>query len=177
MAAGGITTTGNISATGNITAGNVIATVVGNLTGTTVSVSGNIAGGNITTLGLISATGNVTGNYFIGNGSQLTGVTVAAGNSIVNGTSNVVVLSSANITVSVAGTPNVVVFASTGAYVTGLTSVTGNITGGNINTVGLVTAVGNVQTSLNVVWANTGNTAKTYQFYNSATSSIDTVFL
>ena len=34
--------------------------------------SGNIAGGNI------SATGNITGNYILGNGSQLTGITAAA---------------------------------------------------------------------------------------------------
>jgi filamentous hemagglutinin len=40
--------------------------------------SGNIAGGNITTAGLISATGNVSGNFFIGNGSALTGVTASA---------------------------------------------------------------------------------------------------
>jgi hypothetical protein len=44
--------------------------------GNTVSVAGNITGGNISTAGLISATGNITGNYFIGNGSQLTSVAV-----------------------------------------------------------------------------------------------------
>ena len=43
-----------------------------------VSVSGNVSGGNVITSGIISATGNITGNYFIGNGSQLTGV-VATG--------------------------------------------------------------------------------------------------
>jgi sRNA-binding regulator protein Hfq len=36
--------------------------------------SGNVTGGNIRTAGVVSATGNVTGNYFIGNGSQLTGI-------------------------------------------------------------------------------------------------------
>jgi hypothetical protein len=51
--------------------------------------SGNIAGGNITTAGLVSATGNVTGNYFIGNGSQLTGISSGIQSSIANGTSNV----------------------------------------------------------------------------------------
>jgi hypothetical protein len=39
--------------------------------------SGNVTGGNILTAGLISATGNITGNYFIGNGSGLTGVGAA----------------------------------------------------------------------------------------------------
>jgi hypothetical protein len=47
-----------------------------------VSVSGNVVAGNIQTIGTVSATGNITGNYFIGNGSQLTGiVSGVAGNS------------------------------------------------------------------------------------------------
>jgi hypothetical protein len=37
--------------------------------------SGNVTGSNILTGGLISATGNITGNYFIGDGSLLTGIT------------------------------------------------------------------------------------------------------
>jgi hypothetical protein len=42
------------------------------------------------TTGTVTSTGNITGNYFIGNGSQLTGVT-ASTNIISNGTSNVVI--------------------------------------------------------------------------------------
>jgi len=45
-----------------------------------VSVSGNITGGNVRTIGSVSATGNVSGNYFIGNGSQLTGLPASYGN-------------------------------------------------------------------------------------------------
>jgi hypothetical protein len=37
-----------------------------------------VSGGNIITAGAVSATGNVTGNYFIGNGSQLTGIVSSA---------------------------------------------------------------------------------------------------
>ncbi len=50
-------------------------------TGRQISAVGNVTGGNINTGGVISATGNITsaGNvaatYFIGNGSQLTGIT------------------------------------------------------------------------------------------------------
>ncbi len=50
-------------------------------TGRQISAVGNITGGNINTGGLVTATGNITsaGNvaatYFIGNGSQLTGIT------------------------------------------------------------------------------------------------------
>jgi hypothetical protein len=85
-------TLGNLSVTGSVAAGNVSGT---NITGTlatasqpnitsvgtltSVSVSGNTTSGNILTGGLISATGNVAGNYYIGNGSQLTGVIASSG--------------------------------------------------------------------------------------------------
>jgi hypothetical protein len=190
-------TAGLISATGNITGGNISAT---NHTGTTVSVTANITGGNILTgglisvtadvtggniltAGLISATANITGNYFIGNGSLLTGIAGGGSStSISSGTSNVTVVSSGgNVSVGVGGTSNVAVFATTGEYVTGLVSVSGNVianngmftnivnvashtgavvsvtanvTGGNIITAGLISAAGNVDVSGNV---NIGN--------------------
>ena len=95
-----------------------------------VSVVGNITSGNILTGGLISATGNITGNYFLGNVFYANGITASK---IYNGTSEANVgTSGGNANISIGGTSNVVVFASTGEYVTGLLSVTGNITGGNI---------------------------------------------
>jgi hypothetical protein len=85
-------TLGSLSVTGNVAAGNVSGT---NITGTlatasqpnitsvgtlgSLSVTGNVNSGNILTGGLISATGNVAGNYYIGNGSQLTGVIASSG--------------------------------------------------------------------------------------------------
>ena len=80
-------TTG-ISATGSVVADSVVGTVIvvtttsvtGNVTGgnllTTgyISSAGNVSSGNLLTTGTVSATGNITGNYFVGNGSQLTGV-------------------------------------------------------------------------------------------------------
>lgn len=53
-----------------------------------VSVTGNVTGGNITTTGLISSAGNITGNFFIGNGSPLTGIN-AFGTITVAGQNNV----------------------------------------------------------------------------------------
>jgi cytoskeletal protein CcmA (bactofilin family) len=67
-----------ISTTGNITAGNL--QVTGSVSGSTVTASGNVAGGNILTAGIVTAAGNITGNYFFGNGSQLTGLPVQYGN-------------------------------------------------------------------------------------------------
>jgi len=109
-----------------------------------ISAVGNVTGGNVVTAGQVSATGNVTGNYILGNGALLTGVITSVAN-INSGTSNVTVVSSGgNITVGVGGTANVVQFATTGAFVTGVVSATGNITGGNVRTGGVVSATGNI---------------------------------
>jgi len=64
---------GVVSASGNVTGGNVI-------TGGLISATANITGGNVLTSGVVSATGNVTGNYFVGNGTALTGVLADRGN-------------------------------------------------------------------------------------------------
>jgi hypothetical protein len=98
-------------------------------TGTVVTGTESVTG-NILTGGLISATGNITGNYFLGNVFYANGITASK---IYNGTSEANVgTSGGNANISIGGTSNVVVFASTGEYVSGLLSVTGNITGGNI---------------------------------------------
>ena len=57
---------------------------------------------------VVSVTGNVTGNYFVGNGSQLTGIVAGTASSIANGTSNIAIASSSNISMSVAGVANTV---------------------------------------------------------------------
>jgi hypothetical protein len=44
----------------------------------------------------------------------------------------------------IGGTSNVAVFATTGVFVTGLNSVSGNVTGGNVLTGGLISATGNI---------------------------------
>ena len=169
--AGNLLTTGLISSTGNIAAANIAAgnitsaiiSATGNITGpnieatilqvsTLLSVTGNIQGGNLLTDGLLSTTGNISGNYFIGNGSLLTGINLTK---IGNGTSQVnfpVASSNANITIG--ATSNVAVFATTGAYITGLASVTGNVVSNNVvattivnaasHTGGLVSVTGNV---------------------------------
>jgi hypothetical protein len=71
---GNISVTGNtitsdtgVSFSSNIT-GNLIGTLYGNTIGTTATYSGNITSGNIT------SGGNIAANYFLGNGSQLSGV-------------------------------------------------------------------------------------------------------
>lgn len=61
--------------------------------------------------------------------TTLTFVQNYSANSISGGTSNVVVYSSSNVTVSSNGAANVLTISNTGAYVSGIVSATGNITG------------------------------------------------
>jgi hypothetical protein len=119
-----------------------------------LSTANIITANTVVSNGYISAAGNIlTGNYFIGNGSQLTGITLNPGN-ISNGTSNVTIVSSGgNATVNIGGTSNIAVFATTGEYVTGIVSASGNIisaanvTGGNILTGGLISVTGTLSVS------------------------------
>lgn len=90
---GNLGTAGLIVATGNVTGGNLVTTGltstatlnatgnanVGNLgTAGQITATGNVTGGNLITAGNVSATGNVSANYFIGNGSQLTGISTTS---------------------------------------------------------------------------------------------------
>jgi hypothetical protein len=94
-------------------------------------------------INLISPFVNIDGNLTV------TGNAVLVGNinadKIFNGTTSIEIpVTGGNANVTVGGTSNVVVWATTGEYVTGLQSVTGNITGGNLRTAGQVSATGDV---------------------------------
>ena len=106
---GNISTAGLITATGNIQGGNIRTAGLISATSTITSAA-NITGGNILTVGLVSATGNVTGNFFIGNGAFLTGLSAGSSNGISNGATSISIpVASGNITMSVAGQANTVV--------------------------------------------------------------------
>ena len=121
-----------VGGTGNVL---VVSTTGSNIAGT-LNATGNANVGNLGTAGLITASGNITGSYFLGNGSQLTGIDAAG---IQFGTSNVKVVSSGgNVATSVNGNANIVVVTGTGANIAGTLGVTGNITGGNLSGTGIV---------------------------------------
>jgi hypothetical protein len=112
----------NLSVNGNSSfIGN--ANIVGNL---------NLSGGN-------ANLGNAaTANYFVGNGSLLTGIARASiADSVANGNSNVnIPVANGNVTFGVSGNSNVVVVTGTGLNVAGYVSAvdvtaSGNITGGS----------------------------------------------
>ena len=152
------------SATTATTAGTVTSNAQANITSvgtlTSLAVTGNIDSGNLRTTGLISATGNITGNFFVGNGSLLTGIVSSYGNA--NVVANLAALGSnpvsttGNVTASyhigngslltgiVSSYGNANVVANLAALGSNPVSTTGNITGGNINAT-VVSATGNVQ--------------------------------
>ena len=101
----------------------VVASTGANVTGT-LGVSSNI-----------TAVGNVSGNYYIGNGSQLTGIDATA---IQNGTANVRAFNNANVTVSASGNANILVVTGTGANIAGTLNATGNANVGNLGATNIV---------------------------------------
>jgi hypothetical protein len=161
---GNLLTSGLVSATGNITGGNVstagLVTAVGNvrggnvisaaaISGVSIVASGNVDSGNLRSAGLISVAGNVTsaanvaGSFFIGNGSQLTGLSLGVSvTKFVNGTTEGNVgVTNGNINFNVGGTSNVVVIDTTTVYANVVSVKSITKTGTN--------AVGNIGSSSN----------------------------
>jgi hypothetical protein len=123
-------------------AGNSNVTVYSNAN-VTITAAGTanvltVAPDGVYVIGNVSATGNVAANYFIGNGSQLTGLNA---NEIVNGTSNVSIPSADGpITFAVAGAANTAVLGSGALNVQGVFSTTKNITA-NVDIAGNASAM------------------------------------
>ena len=146
-----INTGGLVSATGNVIGGNINSTAL--VTGVTISATGNVVANNVTSSNVItagstiSAAGNITagsGAFFLGNGSQLTGLSAAVSvTQIQNGTSRVQIgASGGNANVSIGGTSNVVVFTTDTTFFAGNVSVPGIEKSGS-------NAVGNIGSSSN----------------------------
>jgi hypothetical protein len=124
----GVDTTFISNGTSNVN----IATANGNIT---MGVNGTsnvavISNTGAYVSGVVSATGNVTGNYILGNGSQLTGVAASSVN--------------ANALIGNTLSSNVLYSSLTQVGTLSNVSVSGNVTGGNILTVGKISTSGNV---------------------------------
>ena len=120
---------------------------------------------------------NIVGNLTVTGNAVLTGNINA--DKIFNGTTSIdipVVNGNANITIG--ATSNVAVFSTTGQFITGLQSVTGNIDGGNLRTAGQVSATANVtggnlivsSGNINVTRASTATTQPAIRFTDSNTA-------
>lgn len=187
---------GTVEATGDIiTSGSFIGTFVGNVTGNFVvpgsdtqvifNTSGNAdaVGGltynkNSNTLAIlgnvdsqiVNASGNITSQgYFLGNGSQLTGIITSVSN-VINGTSSINIPSTnGNATISINGTSNVVVIISTGANITGTLNATGNANVGNL---GATNIVGTLATASQTNITSVGNLSSLTVTDNISTGNI-----
>lgn len=112
-------------------ASNVIVESIGSANTVTFQNTGGVANviitGDLTVSGNASLSGNISGDKLF------------------NGTTSIEIqTSSGNANITVGGTSNVAVFTTAGLNITGVTSVSGNVIGGNINTAGQVSATGNV---------------------------------
>jgi hypothetical protein len=146
-----------VSAIGNVSAGNLI---VGNQIIAGTGSGGNISNANVITANVFSAAGNVTGSYILGNGALLTGIaggiTNISGNLSGNLTGNTYGANAFSFVTStgiISAVGNITtanwVVASSGANIGGTVnavsvSTTGNVTGGNLRSNGLICAVGNI---------------------------------
>jgi hypothetical protein len=145
---GNLNTGAQVVAVGNVTGGNIVTAGLITAAGAITSTA-NVTGGNLRTGGLISAAGNITsagnvaGTFFIGNGSQLTGLSLGVSvTKFVNGTSEGNIGDSGgNINFNVAGTSNVAVLTTTGAVFTGIT--TPSIAKSGTNAVGNIGSASN----------------------------------
>ena len=144
---GNINTGGLVTAVGNVRGGNIVSAAA--VSGVSIVASGNVDSGNLRSTGLVSVAGNVTsaaniaGTFFIGNGSQLTGLSLGVSvTKFVNGTTEGNVgVTNGNINFNVGGVSNVVVIDTTTVYANVVSVASITKTGTN--------AVGNIGSSSN----------------------------
>jgi len=148
---------------GNITGGNITTTGTANIG--TLSMVGT---SNLGPIGNVTITGGSNGQVITTNGAGGLSFVSISTSSISNGNSNVSIPNAnGNIEFSVAGNANVVTFTGTGANVNGYLSVSGNTTGGNLVTTGVIQSnTANISTfvtlgNTNIQWGTATTTAIT----------------
>jgi hypothetical protein len=140
--------TAQVLATANVTAPQLISntstgtapfvvsstTLVSNLNADLLDGYNTATANTASTVAVRDANGNVSANFFIGNGSQLTGIITSVSN-VSNGTSNLdIPTASGNVNISASGNANILVVTGTGVNITGTANVSGNANVGNLGT-------------------------------------------
>ncbi len=161
-----------IDATGNITGGNLVSNAAVVATGNISTTIGNIFGGNIATSGQISATGNITGGnlisnsgiygstlditgnaavgniltdgYYYANGAPVDFQQPAGANTQIQYNFNSDFGASANLTYDQATGILQVGYGNGGSIQTDTITVTANTVVGNLYSIGIVNALGNI---------------------------------
>ena len=172
---GGLTVDGNVNITGNLTAGNISYTsnvFVGDLQGSVFADDSTVmvdAIDNVLYAGRAAISGNVSATYFIGNGSQLTGLAATYGNA--NVVANLAALGSNPV--STTGNISGGYIFGNGSQLTGLAATYGNAnvvanlaalgsnpvsTTGNVNGGNLLFGTGSVSGTGNITGGNLSGT-------------------
>jgi|688.fasta_scaffold01024_15 hypothetical protein len=126
----------------------------------------------LTVTGNVTATGNVTGSYFLGNGSQLTGVVAIAADKLVNGNTTVTTTPNGNVSFNIADPANGnIPIANLMVLSSNLLTINANIT-----TTGTISAnnfsgnfSGNITGNVTIPGSNTGIVFNDDSFANSST--------
>jgi hypothetical protein len=196
----GSATTATTAATANSVAGANVTGTVANATfatsaasATSATTAGTVttaAQSNITSVGILtsmSSTGNVTANYFLGNGSQLTGLPATYGNA--NVAANLAAFGTNPISTS--GNITAGYFVGDGSQLTGLPagyananatsllasfgsntiSTTGNITSGNLNVGVDAVIAGNLTVNGTTTTVNSNTVTINDKFINVANNA------
>ena len=150
-----LVTTGQVQATGNITGSNL------GLTGA-MSATGNIRGANFISSGVVSVAGNITAANFLGNVAA--GTVSASGNITTAGYFVGTFAGSISGNVTAPGTNTQVVYNNSGnlagsagfTFSSGANSlvVTGNVTGANLLTAGLISATSTITSASSITGGN-----------------------
>lgn len=142
--------TATLEVVGNVKIGNVLISNIGSITANTASITGNITVGNLSTAGNV-ATGNLlTDNLLYANGVPWDLQQPAGANTEIQFNDNNNFGANVNFTFDTAG--NLLTVNAT-ANIANL-NVQGNVTGGNILTIGIISATGDITTSANIYATN-----------------------
>jgi hypothetical protein len=163
ITSGNLLTGGIISATGNVSGGNVAAATAIFSLGT-VGASGNTSGGNLTTSGQVSATGAISSDANVVAGTNTKAAPALHYTNSANTQYGALLMQKAGVERWLIGSDNstangnvVIRFNATSNYVTvteaGAVTMTGNVTGGNLLTAGIMSAASHIGTLVSV----TGN--------------------
>ena len=162
-----VSTTGNVTASYFVGNGSLLTAITGaNVTGTVANATYAITAGSATTAGTVttnaqpnitsvgtltslSASGNITGSYFLGNGSQLTGLPATYGNA--NVAANLAAF--ATNPISTSGNITAGYFIGNGSALTGVSAtlpanITGNVFTSVVNSYG--NATGNISPDISL---------------------------
>ena len=166
---------GNLTAAHFVGDGSYLTGVTGSYSNSNVAsylptYAGNITAGNINLSYTTTSTANlgnaVRANYFVGDGSGLTGITATSSGSVANGNSNIAIpTAGGNVNISVNGVANVLAVSNIGINLPFTTTSNANL--GNAVIANYIIGNGFYLTNVDTSPANISNTTSNVQVYTA----------